>query len=82
MDSKQTSEKQVQSLARVAKKLIICFDGKCPMCIAEMQHLKQRDSRNEIHLVDIHEKANMAIYPQIQFDAAMGVLHGIYDGKF
>ena len=70
----------MHSSTQVGKKLTIFFDGKCPMCIAEMQHLRQRDSNNEIHLVDIHEKADMALYPQIQFDAAMSVLHGIYDG--
>jgi len=79
--TKKIITNKVDSSAQVGEQLTIFFDGMCPMCIAEMQHLKQQDSDNEIVLIDIHETADLALYPQIQFAAAMSVLHGIYEGK-
>ena len=34
--------------------ITIFYDGNCPMCLAEMNHLKKFDVDNEIHLVNIY----------------------------
>ncbi len=34
--------------------ITIFYDGNCPMCSAEMNHLKKFDVDNEIHLVNIY----------------------------
>lgn len=60
--------------------LTIFFDGRCPLCCMEMDKLKRRDTDNNILLVDIHSDA-FVDYPYIEYDSAMGVLHGIYQGK-
>lgn len=61
--------------------LTIFYDGKCPLCVTEMHHLKQHDKHNAIKLVDIHQADFTAHYPEIKFTDAMKILHGYYDKK-
>lgn len=61
--------------------LRIFYDGHCPMCNAEMLHLKKFDKNNHIHLVDIHIEAFEKYYPAIKFNNAMQILHGTYNGQ-
>lgn len=61
--------------------LTIFYDGKCPLCATEMQHLKQHDKFNLIHLVDLHQTDFCASYPEINVTDAMRILHGHYQGK-
>lgn len=60
--------------------LTIFFDGKCPLCVAEMNHLKRIDHANVIHLIDLHMPRFNVMYPEISFEEAMRVLHGKYQG--
>lgn len=61
--------------------LTIYYDGNCPMCVKEMDHLKNNDPKNLISLVDIHQKDFEMLYPNITFIDAMRILHGHYNGQ-
>lgn len=61
--------------------LTIFYDGNCPMCLAEMNHLKGFDDDNEIHLVNIHQENFDTLYSAVNVDDAMKILHGFYNGK-
>lgn len=61
--------------------LTIFFDGKCPLCAAEMNHLKQIDYSDNIVLFDLHHPELSSRYPEIEFDKAMKILHASYQGK-
>ena len=63
------------------QKLTIFYDGHCPMCSSEMQHLTRNDHKNIIKLVDLHEDSFAENYPEIDFDYAMKILHGSYRGN-
>lgn len=64
------------------QKLTIFYDGHCPMCSSEMEHLKRNDHKNVIELVDLHDDNFAENYPQIDFDYAMKILHGRYRGDY
>ena len=51
------------------------------MCATEMIHLKRHDQDNVIFLVDIHQKDFQSLYPEIEFSAAMKILHATFNGK-
>lgn len=61
--------------------LNIFYDGNCPLCAAEMSHLKKFDTDNLITLIDIHQPDFEALYPNVQFSDAMKILHGHYNGQ-
>ncbi|MFQ3267080.1 MAG: putative DCC family thiol-disulfide oxidoreductase YuxK [Colwellia sp.] len=61
--------------------LTIFYDGNCPMCSIEMEHLKKFDKDNVIILVDIHQKDFETLYPTVIFGDAMKILHGHYNDK-
>lgn len=61
--------------------LTIFYDGNCPMCLAEMNHLKKCDKNNHINLINIHQQDFQQQYPEIKADAAMKILHGLYNGQ-
>ena len=61
--------------------LEVFYDSACPLCAAEMMHLKQLDQNNLIVLVDLHSDNLSENYPSINFDKAMRILHGYYNGK-
>jgi predicted DCC family thiol-disulfide oxidoreductase YuxK len=43
--------------------LTIFYDGNCPLCAKEMQHLKKKDHDNLINLVDLHQDEFETLYP-------------------
>ena len=61
--------------------LTIFYDGTCPLCCAEMDHLKRKDSHHKITLVNIHQDDFTTKYPSIDNVQAMKILHGLYQGK-
>lgn len=61
--------------------LTIFYDGHCPLCAAEMNHLARKDVNNAIELVDIHQEGFAQLYPEIKHGDAMKILHGKYQGK-
>ncbi|MDN2664440.1 DUF393 domain-containing protein [Psychromonas sp. 14N.309.X.WAT.B.A12] len=63
------------------KQLTIFFDGQCPLCTLEMQRLKEQDKDNQILLVDLHQEDFKTIYPEINIEQGLAILHGQYKGK-
>lgn len=61
--------------------LTIFYDGNCPLCVAEMNHLKQYDKDKLITLINIHNEDFTQLYPNIDFTNAMKILHGTYQGR-
>lgn len=61
--------------------LTIFYDGKCPLCAKEMSSLKSYDKNNEIQLEDVHQSGFSERFPEIDFNKAMQILHGYYQGK-
>jgi predicted DCC family thiol-disulfide oxidoreductase YuxK len=59
----------------------IFYDGTCPLCRAEMDHLKNSDTDNRINLVNIHQDNFHKNYPDIDASAAMKILHGLYNNE-
>ena len=58
-----------------AHELVVFYDGECPLCAREMQHLKRKDHWGRIHLVAIQSE-EMRLYSHIDTHAAHKVLHG------
>ena len=61
--------------------LTIFYDGNCPLCATEMNHLKTHDKNNLISLGDIQQNNFAALYPSVKFIEAMKILHGHYNGQ-
>jgi predicted DCC family thiol-disulfide oxidoreductase YuxK len=61
--------------------LTIYYDGNCPLCSLEMQKLKLHDKHNFIVLENLHQADFDKKFPQINFNKAMRILHGEYQGK-
>lgn len=61
--------------------LTIFYDGACPLCYTEMQSLKKHDDKGVINLVDLQNKDFEKLYPNINVNNALKILHGQYEGK-
>ena len=77
----ETNGDSMKKHTEASNKLIIFFDGNCPMCSLEMLKLKQYDTENRIELCNLHQKGFTTLYPDIDFDKAMAILHGYYQGE-
>ncbi|MBO9490903.1 DUF393 domain-containing protein [Endozoicomonas sp. G2_1] len=64
-----------------SKQVTIFYDGQCPICLAEMKHLKALDDQNLLDLQDLHQTAFAEKFPQVDPEKAMAVLHGRYQGQ-
>ena len=61
--------------------LTIFYDGNCPLCSLEMQKLKKYDHENLITLANLHQNNFNTLYPHVNTDKAMKILHGQYQNK-
>lgn len=61
--------------------LTIFYDGRCPLCTLEMQKLKSYDTKSLIVLEDLHQENFAELFPFIDLNKAMKMLHGLYQGK-
>ncbi|MEJ2142943.1 MAG: DUF393 domain-containing protein [Gammaproteobacteria bacterium] len=59
--------------------LTIFYDSRCPLCLAEMQHLAKHDKDNRLRLIDLHACDLSRLYPHINKQQAMQHLHGQLD---
>lgn len=57
-------------------KLTVFYDGTCPLCAKEMSALKQRDTKQQIKIINIYSDA-FADYPQIDPEQANTILHAL-----
>ncbi|WP_275540949.1 thiol-disulfide oxidoreductase DCC family protein [Idiomarina fontislapidosi] len=58
-------------------KVVIFYDGGCPLCVKEMRHLKQCDQHNTVVFENINADDFNRRYPNIDPVAANRFLHGI-----
>ena len=56
--------------------LRIYFDGLCPLCLAEIRHLRRLDLQGQLDLQDINSPDFEARFPHINKIEADRVLHG------
>ena len=59
--------------------LSIFYDSHCPLCMLEIEHLKNHDQHNVINLIDLHDDDLQSRYPYIDKKMAMQKLHGQLD---
>jgi len=75
----------ISALTKVAKMknntLTIYYDGHCPLCSLEMEKLKRHDKKKLIVLENLHQDNFDTKFPHINFNSAMAILHGEYQGK-
>ncbi|MDB2331683.1 DUF393 domain-containing protein [Alteromonas sp.] len=57
--------------------MIIFYDSYCPLCMAEMRHLKKRDKADSLTLVDIQDPGFSAEYPNLDYDALNARIHAM-----
>lgn len=57
--------------------LTLFYDGRCPLCVAEMRRLATLDHRAQLRFEDIQQADFSDRYPQIDTDAANRILHGL-----
>lgn len=57
-------------------KLTVFYDGTCPLCAKEMSALRQRDTKQQIKIINIYSDA-FADYPQIDPEQANTILHAL-----
>lgn len=56
--------------------LTIFYDGYCPLCLMEMNKLKQLDKDHQITFVDIQQATFALSYPQLDWQALNARIHG------
>ncbi|WP_339720853.1 DUF393 domain-containing protein [uncultured Paraglaciecola sp.] len=62
--------------------LTLFYDGFCPLCLLEINKLKQLDVQQNITFVDIQKPSFSADYPQLDWQALNARIHGyLQDGS-
>ncbi|SET17343.1 thiol-disulfide oxidoreductase DCC family protein [Thalassotalea agarivorans] len=56
--------------------LTFFYDSQCPLCVREVDALRERDKFNDISFVDVHDEHAMKAHEDIDKDRALNVLHG------
>ncbi len=56
--------------------LTLYYDGKCPLCVAEIEFLQSRNQQGQLGFVDVTESGFEASTHQISCEAAMAQIHG------
>ena len=59
-----------------APELTLYYDGKCPLCLAEIEFLQTRNTHCFLDFVDVTTPDFEATEHQISCDAAMAQIHG------
>ena len=58
-----------------ANKLVVFYDGGCPLCRREIRHYRRLDSEGQLHWIDIHAHPETLQTFGLTFDAAMQRMH-------
>ncbi|SPJ32213.1 thiol-disulfide oxidoreductase DCC family protein [Kushneria phyllosphaerae] len=61
--------------------LTLFYDGNCPLCVNEINHLKRLDQKQRIAFEDIHAENFTSRYPDIDRDDASAILMGDVHGQ-
>jgi len=56
--------------------LTIFYDSICPLCVAEMDKLKQRDKDQKMAFVSLQEEGVAERFPELDMNKAMTILQG------
>ena len=64
------------SLANAAPELTLYYDGQCPLCVAEIEFLQSRSTKDQLAFVDVTQTDFEAAGHNISCDAAMAQIHG------
>lgn len=60
----------------------IFYDGKCPLCEIEIEHLKKRNTQEQLSFVDITDDEFSLRYPDLDWQILDARIHGQYeDGR-
>ncbi len=62
-------------MSEAKAELTIFYDGQCPLCVREMNHLRRADRQGCLRLVDIQQPGFAEDFPHIDPYAARTVLH-------
>ena len=57
----------------------IFYDGLCPLCLKEMQHLRKRNTEGQLRFEDIYAEDFSNRYPNLDWQALNDRIHGMYD---
>ncbi|EAR54651.1 Potential redox protein [Photobacterium sp. SKA34] len=63
------------------EKMIIFYDGSCPLCVAEMKQLRQLNEHQKLQFEDILVPDFNQRFPDISKEEASAVLHGLLSSK-
>ena len=64
------------TLANTAPELTLYYDGQCPLCVAEIEFLQSRSTKDQLAFVDVTQTDFEAAGHNISCDAAMAQIHG------
>lgn len=59
------------------RRLIIFYDGYCPLCLAEMKKLRQLDDKQQLGFVDIQQAEFEKNYPQLDWQTLNARIHAL-----
>jgi predicted DCC family thiol-disulfide oxidoreductase YuxK len=62
--------------ANAAPELTLYYDGQCPLCVAEIEFLQSRSTKDQLAFVDVTQTGFEAAGHNISCDAAMAQIHG------
>jgi len=62
--------------AKAEPELTLFYDGQCPLCVAEIEFLQSRSTKDQLAFVDVTQTGFEAAGHQISCDAAMAQIHG------
>jgi predicted DCC family thiol-disulfide oxidoreductase YuxK len=55
--------------------LTVFYDGYCPLCLTEMNHLKKLNTEAKLYFVDIQEPSFVDVYPHLNWSALNARIH-------
>jgi predicted DCC family thiol-disulfide oxidoreductase YuxK len=64
------------TLAKAIPELTLFYDGQCPLCVAEIEFLQSRSTKDQLAFVDVTQTGFEAAGHQISCEAAMAQIHG------
>ena len=62
--------------AKADPELTLFYDGQCPLCVAEIEFLQSRSTKDQLAFVDVTQTGFEAAGHQISCEAAMAQIHG------
>ena len=57
----------------------IFYDGNCPLCAIEMNHLKKHNTQDKLAFVDINQASFTQQYAHLDYDALNARIHGMLE---